>query len=51
MTRFPAHVCLHVCGFMQLLVVSVTGTPAGPDGAGFTEDFVQAALLAKQAGA
>lgn len=35
----------------QLLVVSVTGTPNRPDGVGFAEDFVQAALLAKQAGA
>jgi hypothetical protein len=36
---------------VQLLVVSVTGTPARPDGVSFAEDFVQAALLAKQAGA
>lgn len=39
-----------VCFCLQLLVVSVTGTPNRPDGVGFAEDFVQAALLAKQAG-
>jgi hypothetical protein len=43
-------VCLCVC-LVQLLVVSVTGTPARPDGVSFADDFVQAALLAKQAGA
>jgi hypothetical protein len=35
---------------LQVLVVSVTGTPNRADGVSFVEDFVEAALLAKQAG-
>lgn len=34
----------------QVLVVSVTGTPNRPDGVSFLDDFVEAALLAKEAG-
>lgn len=34
----------------QVLVVSVTGTPSRADGVSFIDDFVEAALFAKQAG-
>lgn len=52
----PAHtrssrVCTLGWLLLQVLVVSVTGTPNRPDGVSFTDDFVEAALLAQQAGA
>lgn len=42
--------CFACCCHVQVLVVSVTGTPNRSDGVSFTDDFVEAALLAKRAG-